>query len=208
MGKLDYLLKYTKKPKKSKKEASQSNVIALDDSIKPVSNVLDDSNVVIEKVKETKGFKRIDNGEVKAEVKTTPTAKPGVQQETIYRDLTGKVVDISKIQKKPKNQILLNETKEETTTKSFTINKSDKEYNEMLKNKRSHEDPFKSKVRSERLSYNKGVNIPNRFNIKAGVLWDGIDRSNGFEKLLMRKRNDMKVNSKKEVDEYEMDFEL
>lgn len=207
MGKLDYLQKYTKKPKKSKKETSLKNVVMVGDSIKPVESVLDDPKLVIEQVKESKGFKRIDNGEVKSEVSVAPTTEQGNQQ-TIYRDLTGKVVDITKMQSKPKSQIMLNETTVETTTKSFTISKSDKEYNDILKNKRSHEDPFKTKVQSGRLTYNKGVNIPNRFNIKAGVLWDGVDRSNGFEKVLMRKRNDMKANSKKETDEYEMDFEF
>lgn len=193
MGKLDYLLKYTSKPKKSKKTSIKTD----DLPVAPQKPPIDSQN---------KGFKRIDSQEIKS---NEPIQKPESQQ-TVYRDLSGKVIDIStaKATRKPTSQIVINEEKKsEETSKSFTISKHDSEYNEYLKGKSSHDDPFREKVTSSKMTYNKGVNLPNRFGIKAGVMWDGIDRSNGFEKLVMAKRNEKKAYAKREVDEYEMDFE-
>ena len=68
--------------------------------------------------------------------------------------------------------------------------------------KKEFEDVSKSKF-----VYNKGINIPNRFNIPAGYFWDGIDRSNGFEQMYLRKQTeynydkiDSKINETYEID--------
>lgn len=211
MSKLDYLLKYTSKPKSKKK--TKNNVITTDDTIKAVEVPDEDIPVVESKFK---GFKRIDN-ETPQDIQAHETPNPNKQpsnpptnpQETVFRDLTGKVIDITQVSaKKPGKKIIkTTEVAAKEPVKSFTVSRSSKEYNDHLKSKVGVDDPMRNKITPDRLTYNKGLNIPNRFGIKAGVMWDGIDRSNGFEKLVLRKREENKANSKREVDEYELDFD-
>ena len=61
-----------------------------------------------------------------------------------------------------------------------------------------------------RPTYSKGISPPNRFNIPAGAHWDGINRSNGFEELVMRRRNEINAEkqNKKIHDGIELDLEL
>lgn len=215
-----YLSKYTSKGKKSKNKSR--NVVIDDDSIQDAPDREINSNF--------KGFKRVggDDGNEKTRTdeateateakdnNNTVTTNHTPQQQTVYRDLSGKVIDINQIKPskksnpidQPLDNIVLNKPSSEFDKKSvgtFTAGRDDKQYNEQLKSRTNVEDPMRGKlINHDRLSYNKGINIPNRFNLKAGILWDGIDRSNGFEKLVMKKRDSVKY-EKKQVEDYDLE---
>lgn len=213
-----YLSKYTTKPKKPKSRKKSSNVVLDDGSIQ---ESIDEADVN----SKFKGFKRVGSEtspstETNETDKKTPETEPSKppnpppEQQTVYRDLTGKVVDISQLKSssgstKTENIVLSSANFPQSTPAplSFTAGKDDKDYNEALKAQTSVEDPMRDKVTShDRLVYNKGMNVPNRFGIKAGVLWDGIDRSNGFEKLVMKKRNETNYQNKV-IEDYDLDDE-
>lgn len=100
----------------------------------------------------------------------------------------------------------------------FDYSKTNEEYAKHMRQKDQFDDPlsaFASKDEEQLSSvtgrpiYEKGVQPVNRFNISAGYFWDGIDRSNGFEKKLVTKRNELKMknviekNSKESYTEYD-----
>ncbi|CAG8607879.1 6142_t:CDS:2 [Rhizophagus irregularis] len=86
---------------------------------------------------------------------------------------------------------------EELLNKPLAIYKDDKDLNEELKAKERWNDPAemfltkkKNKKRiNERPRYQGPPAPPNRFNIQPGFRWDGIDRSNGFERQYFEKQN-------------------
>ena len=131
----------------------------------------------------------------------------------MFRDLSGRIVDpntLSKPKPTTKEPFLIKEPspQPQSPRKSFTISKSDSEYNNILKSKHLLEDPFSNQsIHSRHLEYTKGISPQNRFNIKAGALWDGIDRSNGFEVKIVRKRNETKVENHNFDDAYDFDYE-
>jgi pre-mRNA-splicing factor CWC26 len=91
-------------------------------------------------------------------------------------------------------------------TEAFANTREDVQYNEMLKAQDRWNDPAagflsketKEKKRRGRRVYRnvplyEGVAPPNRFGIRPGYRWDGVDRSNGFEKLWFQKQNEKRV---------------
>ncbi|PPQ95723.1 hypothetical protein CVT26_008366 [Gymnopilus dilepis] len=143
-------------------------------------------------------------------------------QETVYRDAAGKKIDTKAaraeaarlkrlreeqeaqkmewgkglVQKEEAEKRRLELEKQKTT--AFARHADDKELNEELKAKELWNDPaaaFLTKKKSKgpkRPEYTGPPPPPNRFGIKPGYRWDGVDRSNGFEKKLFQS-----INSKK-----------
>jgi len=90
---------------------------------------------------------------------------------------------------------------EEMKFKPMARYADDKEMNDELMEKDRWNDPAaafltkKKKKTSSVPTYTGPPPPPNRFNIPPGYRWDGVDRSNGFEKQLMQKGNERKVNA-------------
>lgn len=272
MSRADYLLKYLGGDKKSKKKlkskSKEKNVpastqiviggLSLTSTFPTETNKTteeeDPFNVAedefaptsVESVslpKENKGFRRIDNGDlVKRDTPQNQQSRP----ETIYRDLTGRIIDVkarAEQLEKEKAEKEEHEKRESeklrtgdldkvkkreqeaslTAATKFAYSKNDKTYVDHMKAKQNFEDPlsaFDSSMRKSipsttetgRPVYTKGITPTNRFQIKAGYFWDGIDRSNGFEDRLVQKRSEMhveKFTSKASAESYtEYDFDL
>lgn len=239
MSKADYLSKYTsgpsKKKKKSRKNTAPSSIVVdVPIDIQPADEPEEEaeenetSPVQVElHTREFKGFKRIDNGTV-VDPSTVSASIPGFTaltssshppptQQTIYRDLSGRIIDIDE-----KRQQVLEE--KERASKTFTeIRLTEDEQHTQAKQSfkpkatSTIDDPmalFNPQSREfdlgiDNYKYNKGVNPVNRFGIKAGYFWDGIDRGNGFEELVIRNRNHQKLTKLDDrVEEsYDMDYE-
>ena len=99
-------------------------------------------------------------------------------------------------------------------TQKFANTKDDEEYNAELKERERWNDPAaaflsneaKEKKKAKRFGRNvpvyMGAAPPNRFGIRPGYRWDGVDRSNGFEKLWFQKQNEKRA-WKEEWDRWE-----
>ncbi|KAF8149878.1 Pre-mRNA-splicing factor of RES complex-domain-containing protein [Crassisporium funariophilum] len=140
-------------------------------------------------------------------------------QETVYRDASGKKIDTKAARAEAARMKRLREEKEaqkmewgkgvvqkeEAEKKrkelerqrgmAFARHADDKDLNEDLKAKELWNDPaaaFLTKKKSKgprRPEYNGPPPPPNRFGIKPGYRWDGVDRGNGFEKKLFQTQN-------------------
>ncbi|CAH2355807.1 pre-mRNA-splicing factor Cwc26p [[Candida] railenensis] len=260
MSKADYLSKYldggskkkSKSKSKSKSKKDSPSIVVVEGSvgIPDEKNLEDDEDEELSDEqpvrvnsgasKPFKGFKRIDGKQIETKKDMDPSDSLVLPtQTTVYRDSTGRIIDIgqsrnelkqskleqeeldkkrrqqlvetdlSRIQKKQEEENLENAT-------SFTVSKDDQQYNSRLKQENRFDDPLSTFQKSGRASaslgisltgnptYDKGISPANRFGITAGWFWDGIDRSNGFEELVMRKRNEVN-HSKREVDDYELE---
>ncbi|KAF8638321.1 hypothetical protein AX17_002341 [Amanita inopinata Kibby_2008] len=151
-----------------------------------------------------------------------------LMQETVYRDTSGRKVDTKaekaeaarlKREKEEREAKKMEWGKglvqreeqekkkaelEKEKTRAFARYADDKTLNEELKSKELWNDPaaaFLTKKRSKgprKPEYKGPPPPPNRFGIKPGYRWDGVDRSNGFEKKLFQSIN----NRKRQTTEY------
>ncbi|KAG6813397.1 hypothetical protein H0H92_011374 [Tricholoma furcatifolium] len=143
-------------------------------------------------------------------------------QETVYRDASGRKIDTKaaraeaarlKREREEKEAqkmewgkgLVQREEKEKERLelerlkgKKFARHADDADLNEELKAKELWNDPAaafltKSKAKGPRRpEYTGPTPAPNRFGIKPGYRWDGVDRGNGFEKRLFQSKNEKK----------------
>ncbi|XP_056010157.1 BUD13 homolog isoform X1 [Ostrea edulis] len=86
-------------------------------------------------------------------------------------------------------------------SKPLSRAKDDEDLDAMLKNKERADDPMlafikkktKDKAKKELPQYKGPPPPPNRFGIMPGYRWDGVDRSNGFERSIYAKLSDKKA---------------
>ncbi|KAI5969625.1 NUP49 [Candida margitis] len=186
--------------------------------------------MIVENVKEHKGFKRIDNKSLvelptqeRQASSTTPTS--AASQSTVYRDASGRIIDIEEANRNfQQRKDEKHESRQQTQVRTSVQEQQQQESTKFkLKLNDNFEDPlnifqddddkekleYEDKPRSQYM-YNKGVNPSNRFDIPAGYFWDGIDRSNGFEELMLRKINERSYNKMegKFNQDYELDFDV
>ncbi|RUS19927.1 Pre-mRNA-splicing factor CWC26 [Endogone sp. FLAS-F59071] len=142
----------------------------------------------------------------------------GRDAETVYRDASGRKVDmgVKKAEEKRARQeemerqekmmewgkgLVQRREKEEQErrekeegAKPLARYADDKEINEDLKNRDRWNDPAaafltQKKSKGPKKPAYKGSWPPNRFGIPPGYRWDGVDRSNGFERELFARQN-------------------
>ncbi|KAI5118496.1 hypothetical protein M0805_003996 [Coniferiporia weirii] len=143
-------------------------------------------------------------------------------QETVYRDASGRKIDTkaerAEAARKKREREELEARKMEwgkgvvqredearrreqllqESRRDLAVYADDRELNEEQKAKERWNDPamaFLTKKRSKgpkKPEYAGPPPPPNRFGIKPGYRWDGVDRGNGFEKKLFQKQNERK----------------
>ncbi|SNX81501.1 related to BUD13 - subunit of the RES complex, required for pre-mRNA retention and splicing [Melanopsichium pennsylvanicum] len=141
-------------------------------------------------------------------------------QETVYRDSTGRVIDIHEQEKHERalEQQRLQKEKERATwgqglvqkqaraeaaaqlasaqSQSVTRRATDAEYNNHFRSQIHADDPALAFLTKKRLAgpqkpNYKGPYPPNRFHIAPGYRWDGVDRGNGFERALVERKQQL-----------------
>lgn len=162
----------------------------------------------------------------------------GMAQETVYRDASGRRIDVAmkkadarrKAEEQEKKKIEDEESKrgdvqrrekdarrqqlEDAKLLKVARYADDEELNRELKERERWNDPMaqlladagvggRTSKKSSRKTY-QGASEPNRYGIKPGYRWDGVDRSTGFERKWFAARN--KQQSRKELEyAWEMD---
>ncbi|KAJ7496988.1 Pre-mRNA-splicing factor of RES complex-domain-containing protein [Mycena latifolia] len=153
---------------------------------------------------------------------TATAEEIALAQETVYRDATGKKINTKaaraeaarlkrereekEAQKMEWGKGLVQrdeaekrkEELEKQRGKKFARYADDADLNEEMKAKELWNDPaaqFLTKKRAKgprKPEYTGPPPPPNRFGIKPGYRWDGVDRGNGFEKKLFQSKNEKK----------------
>jgi len=142
-----------------------------------------------------------------------------LEQETVYRDESGRKIDLSvaRAEKKRKAReeaekmerqmewgkgVVQREEAErkrrelhEERQKGFARTADDADINRRLKDEDRWNDPGAAFLTTKKSgpkgpSYSGPPPAPNRFGISPGYRWDGVDRGNGFEKKLFQRQNE------------------
>ncbi|WBW75065.1 complexed with Cdc5 protein Cwf26 [Schizosaccharomyces osmophilus] len=141
-------------------------------------------------------------------------------KETVYRDATGKRIDITLARQEARRKLVEQELEkrrqkenqvgevqiqqrqeylaELERQKNVPLSRyeDDPEYNQELKEKVRWNDPaaaFLTKRSTTTTKAYQGYAPPNRFNIRPGHRWDGIIRGNGFENRWFQRQNERKA---------------
>uniref|UniRef100_L2FQG5 Cell cycle control protein n=1 Tax=Colletotrichum fructicola (strain Nara gc5) TaxID=1213859 RepID=L2FQG5_COLFN len=146
--------------------------------------------------------------------------KSGKEQETVYRDATGRRKErLAKLA--PKGEVQLEEARkrrealEDAKLMNFARTADDEEMNRELKEKERWNDPMAQFMvektgpgakgkKGKKRPIHTGAAPPNRYGIRPGYRWDGVDRSNGFEGERFRALN-RKERNKGLTYEWQMD---
>ncbi|GAB1741133.1 hypothetical protein NU219Hw_g6379t1 [Hortaea werneckii] len=172
----------------------------------------------------TKALKRKEKAERKAmqEAGLDPTGKA---QETIYRDASGRIINVAMKRAEMRQKAEEEERKkqeelesrkgdvqqrekqqrkadlEEAATLGVARYANDEKLNDELKERERWNDPMANMLgttkssgkgggrKSKSSKQYQGASEPNRYGIRPGWRWDGVDRSNGFEKKWFQARN-------------------
>ncbi|KAK2460324.1 hypothetical protein APHAL10511_007713 [Amanita phalloides] len=193
----------------------------------------DESNAFVGGLVTAKDLKRVLNREPEEKTREEE-GEVARMQETVYRDASGRRIDTKAekaeaarlkrereekeakkmewgkglVQKEEAEEKRRELQKQKTT--AFARHADDKDLNEDLKARELWNDPaaaFLSKKRSKgprKPEYTGPPPPPNRFGIKPGYRWDGVDRSNGFEKKLFQSINN-RTRQKTEYHAWSMD---
>ncbi|OAG08463.1 uncharacterized protein CC84DRAFT_1173941 [Paraphaeosphaeria sporulosa] len=167
--------------------------------------------------------------------KTAEAAKEGGPGETIYRDASGRVINVAmkraEARKKAEEEERKNLEKERAArgdvqnaeaakrrqqlqdAKGLTVARhaDDEELNDELKEQGRWNDPAAGFLRKKKAGRSitgkplyQGAFKPNRYGIRPGHRWDGVDRGNGFESEWFSSRN-KKANIEKLQYQWQMD---
>ncbi|SPO19834.1 probable Pre-mRNA-splicing factor CWC26 [Ustilago trichophora] len=139
-------------------------------------------------------------------------------QTTVYRDNSGRVIDIAafeaeqaalersrqlkEAERKTWSQGLVQKQQQQAArsqlqsvqSQGIARRATDEDYNSHFKQQERADDPAlaflaKKRITGPQKPKYKGPYPPNRFNIAPGYRWDGVDRGNGFEKLLIERKS-------------------
>ncbi|KAI9736336.1 MAG: Pre-mRNA-splicing factor cwc26 [Cirrosporium novae-zelandiae] len=158
--------------------------------------------------------------EERARMANLGTAYSGKDAETIYRDASGRIINIAMARAEARKraeeaaakeaaakEALLGDVQRREaldrksklrSAKFMTVarGRDDEDLNTELKEQERWNDPAmqflskkkKSKSKSGKPLY-QGAVVPNRYGVRPGWRWDGVDRGNGFERLWFEARN-------------------
>ncbi|KAI5360763.1 hypothetical protein Slin15195_G086790 [Septoria linicola] len=187
----------------------------------------------------SKALKKKQRAEMKA-MQDADLASGGLAQQTIYRDASGRMINVKQKQDEAAEKVKEDERKakeelesrkgdvqrreqeqrrqdlEEAKVMTVARGADDEKMNAELKERDRWNDPMAQLLASKKSSGKggkskssaktyQGASEPNRYGIKPGWRWDGVDRGNGFERKWFQARNKAKDRAALEV-AWEMDI--